>query len=67
MVHLMPAADVERILRDMRELLLMDEQAHIDSEALMLEVTRYLAAVDVFRAESCEPMWLPELVDSSRR
>ena len=46
----------------MRELLLMDEQGHIDSEALMLEVTRYLAAVDAFRTESCEPMWLPELV-----
>ena len=40
----------------------MDEQGHIDSEALMLEVTRYLAAVDAFRTESCEPMWLPELV-----
>ena len=46
----------------MRELLLMDEQGHIDSEALMLEVTRYLAAVDAFRTQSCEPMWLPELV-----
>ena len=40
----------------------MKRQGHIDSEALMLEVTRYLAAVDAFRTESCEPMWLPELV-----
>ncbi len=62
MDELMPAADVERILSGMHELLLMDEQGHIDSEALMLEVTRYLAAVDAFRTESCEPMWLPELV-----
>ena len=62
MDELMPAADVERILSGMRELFLMDEQGHIESEALMLEVTRYLAAVDVFRTENCEPMWLPELV-----
>jgi hypothetical protein len=40
----------------------MDEQGHIDSEALILEVTRYLATVDAFRTENCEPMWLPELV-----
>lgn len=40
----------------------MNEQGHIDSEALIFEVTRYLAAVDAFRTESCEPMWLPELV-----
>jgi hypothetical protein len=40
----------------------MNERRHIDSEALILEVTRYLAAVDVFRTENCEPMWLPEVV-----
>ena len=40
----------------------MDKQEHIDSEALILEVTRYLAAVAAFRTESCEPIWLPELV-----
>ena len=45
-----------------RELPVMKRQGHIDSEALILEVTRYLAAVDAFRTESCEPMWLPELV-----
>ncbi len=49
-------------MSDVRELAAMNEPGHIDSEALMLEVTRYLAAVDAFRTESCEPMWLPELV-----
>jgi hypothetical protein len=29
---------------------------------LMTEVGRYLAAVEVFRAERCEPTWRPELV-----
>jgi hypothetical protein len=27
---------------------------------LMDEIERYLAAVDEFRAEGCEPRWLPE-------
>jgi len=26
----------------------------------MKEARRYLAAVDAFRAEGCEPAWLPE-------
>jgi hypothetical protein len=30
------------------------------TEALIDEIARYLAAVDVFRAEACEPTWLPE-------
>ena len=29
---------------------------------LLQEIARYLAAVDVFRAESCEPTWRPELI-----
>jgi hypothetical protein len=29
---------------------------------LMEEVDRYLAAVDLFRAEHCEPTWRPEVV-----
>ena len=33
-----------------------------DSQALMREIARYLAAVDAFRAELCEPTWLAELV-----
>lgn len=42
----------------------MNEQPHISSEALIREIARYLSAVDVFRAERCEPMWLPELASS---
>jgi hypothetical protein len=33
---------------------------HDITEALIDEITRYLAAVDVFRSEECEPTWLPE-------
>ncbi len=62
MGELMTDAHIERILSDVRERAAMKEPGHIDSEALMLEATRYLAAVDAFRTESCEPMWLPELV-----
>lgn len=29
-------------------------------EELMREIARYLAAVDVFRDERCEPTWRPE-------
>jgi hypothetical protein len=42
----------------------MNEQPHL-SEALIREITRYLAAVDLFRAEQCEPTWLPELARSA--
>jgi hypothetical protein len=38
----------------------MNEQPHL-SEALIREIARYLAVVDAFRAEQCEPKWLPEL------
>ena len=31
-------------------------------EALMSEIERYLAAVDAFRAEGCNPRWRPEPV-----
>ena len=40
----------------------MNEQTRIDPEALIREVTRYLAGVDAFRAANCEPNWRPELV-----
>ena len=33
---------------------------HEITEALIDEIVRYLAAVDAFRAEACEPTWLPE-------
>jgi len=38
----------------------MNTQTPIEFEAFVREITRYLAAVDLFRAESCEPTWLPE-------
>ncbi len=31
-----------------------------DTKTLIDEITRYLAAVDVFRAAGCEPSWRPE-------
>ena len=37
----------------------MNEQPEL-TEALIREIERYLAAVDAFRAEHCEPRWLPE-------
>ena len=57
----MPTPGVERILSAPRELPAMNELELIDPEALILEVTRYLAAVDAFRAENYEPTWLSEL------
>ena len=32
-----------------------------DEDSLVQEIERYLAAVDAFRAEDCEPTWIPEL------
>jgi hypothetical protein len=43
----------------MNELLVSD--IDIDIDALMLEIARYLAAIDAFRAAACEPTWLTEL------
>ena len=37
------------------------------TEALIHEIARYLAAVDVFRAEACEPIWLAEPAGTARR
>jgi hypothetical protein len=39
----------------------MDETTILDLASLIDEVECYLAAVDLFRAERCEPTWLPEL------
>jgi hypothetical protein len=33
----------------------------IDIETLVEEIAHYLATVDAFRAEQCEPTWQPEL------
>ena len=38
----------------------MNGKLELDAHALMREIARYLAAVDAFRAEFCEPTWLPE-------
>ena len=38
----------------------MDEKLDNDLRALIREATCYLAVVEVFRAERCEPTWLPE-------
>jgi len=32
-----------------------------DPNALIDEIARYLAVVDLFRAADCEPTWRPEL------
>jgi hypothetical protein len=42
----------------------MNEQIQIDANELFLEITQYLAAVDLYRAERCEPTWLPESAPS---
>jgi hypothetical protein len=38
----------------------MKEETPIDAKALIDEILRYLGVVDSFRAERCEPRWLPE-------
>lgn len=39
----------------------MDEATHtIEVETLLLEIHRYLAAVDAFRVADCEPRWTRE-------
>ena len=43
----------------------MQIQTHIDAEALICEVMRYLDTVDAFRAERCEPMWRREPAPSA--
>ena len=32
-----------------------------DTQQLIEEIDRYLAAVDLFRSKSCEPTWRPEI------
>ena len=32
-----------------------------DTQQLIEEIDRYLAAVDLFRSECCEPTWRPEI------
>jgi hypothetical protein len=40
----------------------MNEEFAIDYEALFPKIERYLAVVDLYRAEDCEPTWRPELL-----
>jgi hypothetical protein len=47
-------------LSDVRHGEAMNEKPRIDVDALMLEIARYLAAIDAFRAAECQPTWLPE-------
>jgi hypothetical protein len=42
----------------------MNGKLHIDSPALMREIARYLAVIDAFRDELCEPTWHAELAPS---
>ena len=35
----------------------------IAGQELMEEISRYLAAVDLFRSSGCEPSWRPEDAD----
>jgi hypothetical protein len=39
----------------------MNEELTLDVEALVEEIARYLAAVQAFRTEGCEPTWRPEV------
>ena len=45
----------------------VNDQLLIDIEALVEEVNRYLAAVDLFRVLECEPTWRPECAPESSR
>jgi hypothetical protein len=38
----------------------MNERFHIHTDALLAEISRYLTAVDAFRAAGCEPTWQSE-------
>ena len=40
----------------------MNDTLDTSTEDLVDEIGRYLAAVDVFRAEGREPIWRPEIV-----
>ena len=40
----------------------MNDTPEPSTEGLIDEIARYLAVVDVFRAEGRDPIWLPELV-----
>jgi hypothetical protein len=39
----------------------MNDTLDTSTDGLVDEITRYLAAVDIFRAEGREPIWRPEI------
>jgi hypothetical protein len=43
----------------------MNELTAISEDALLAEVVRYLAVIDAFRAQHCEPTWRRELQPES--
>jgi hypothetical protein len=51
---------LEGSLREARQARRMEPGQRIDTKALIDEIARYLAAVDLFRALGSEPTWLPE-------
>ena len=42
-------------------------ELHIDTDSLIAEISRYLTAVDAFRAAGCEPTWQPEAAAQTLR
>ena len=42
----------------------MNDALDEDTDRLLDQIVRYLAAVDLFRAEGYEPSWRPEVVTS---
>lgn len=58
----MASCCLERILRDVNDHDAMGRLASIDAKVLIQEVERYLAVIEAFRAEECEPTWRRELV-----
>ena len=53
---------LEPILSAVEDAGWMNDLLDISAEDLVDEITRYLAAVDAFRAEGREPTWRPENV-----
>jgi hypothetical protein len=53
---------LEPILSAVKDAAWMNDMLDISAEDLVDEITRYLAAVDAFRAEGREPTWRPENV-----
>jgi hypothetical protein len=56
----MTSSCLERNFRGADDHDAMGRLASIDAKVLIQEVERYLAAVEVFRAEECEPTWRRE-------